>query len=55
LIDYLFLAAALFAAIHAFSYAVWLRRNGNIRGAIYVFVLIVIAVVLPVYQIMLEN
>jgi hypothetical protein len=53
--DYLFLLAAVLAAIYGYTFALWLGKNGNKVGAIGVFVLIVISLALPIYRIIIAG
>jgi hypothetical protein len=51
---YLFIIAGAAAAIHAFTYGRWLRRQGNVAGSIFCFVVAAAAAVLPAAQMMLK-
>lgn len=48
--DYMFLTAAILSGFHGYTFSQWLWKNGNIAGAIGVFVLIMISVALPIYR-----
>ena len=50
--DYYFLLAAVLTGIHGYTFAQWLWKGENMLGAVGVFVLIVISVMLPVYRIL---
>lgn len=50
--DFIFLAAAFLAGLHALSFARWLRFKGNNLGAVGVWVIIVVGLALPVYRLM---
>jgi hypothetical protein len=50
--EYIFLIAAIAAAIHACSFARWLWNNDNKSGTIIVSFLIVISLGVPVYRMM---
>jgi hypothetical protein len=49
--DYIFLAAAILSGFHGVTFSQWLWKNGNILGAMGVFVLILISLALPIYRI----
>jgi hypothetical protein len=49
--DYIYLAASIPAAIHAYTFAKVLRKKGNIRGALYIIAMAVGAMSLSVYRI----
>ena len=53
--DYLFLLVAAFAGLHALTYARWLKNNGNKTGAVGVFILVLIALALPVSRLLLGK
>lgn len=48
--NYIYLAVAALAAIHAVSYGVWLNRQGNRAGALFLFILSLACVGLPVFR-----
>jgi hypothetical protein len=48
--EYIFLLAAIAAAIHAYSFARWLGNNGNPSGTIIVLFLIMLSLGVPVYR-----
>jgi len=50
--DYIFLAAAIVSGFHGLTFSQWLWKNGNTLGAVGVFVLILISLALPIYNIM---
>ncbi len=50
--DYIFLAAALAVAIHTFTYARWLRRQGNKAGAAFAYALSLLCVLLPAWRLL---
>ncbi|MDR7865373.1 MAG: hypothetical protein RIN56_01075 [Sporomusaceae bacterium] len=52
--EYIYITAALLAALHALTYARWLRMNGNKTGAFGVLVIILISLILPVYRLLLQ-
>lgn len=54
-VEYLFLLIAGLASIHAYSFAQWLWKNGNSLGAVGIYVLIIIALSLPLYRIISVN
>lgn len=47
---YIMIAIALVAGIHACSYAMVLKHEGNITGALVVFLFVSASIVLPVYR-----
>ncbi|MGI6092829.1 MAG: hypothetical protein GX348_01540 [Veillonellaceae bacterium] len=53
--DYISLLIAVLAAIHAYTYAKWLKENENKAGAYGVYVLILTGLTLPVYRIVILN
>lgn len=53
--NYLFLLAAGVAGAHAYTFARWLWKNGNSLGAVGVYVLIVISMILPMYRIIVVG
>lgn len=46
---------AIAAAFHAYTYAQWLKDNGNSIGAYGVYVIILIGLILPVYRIVVSG
>lgn len=50
--EYIFLLAAIAAAIHAFSFAQWLGYSGNKSGRIIILFLIILSLGVPVYRMM---
>ncbi|MDT8902046.1 hypothetical protein [Anaeroselena agilis] len=48
--NYLYLLAALCTGVHALSYGLWLLRQGNRPGALFVFGLSLGCVALPAYR-----
>ena len=46
---YVILGIALVTAYHAFTFAKWLRQQGNTTGAIGVAVIIAVSIALPIY------
>jgi len=50
-VNYLFVLAAVLAAIHACTFACWLWRKGNTLGAVGVGILVAINLALPIYRI----
>lgn len=51
--DYVYLFVAVLAAVHAFTYGRWLKRQGNKLGAWAVFLLASVCVALPVYRLVM--
>jgi hypothetical protein len=51
--EYITPILAVLASYHAHTYAQWLRKNGNKQGTIGIYVLILIALALPAYQLFL--
>lgn len=51
LVSYLFLLVAGLVGIHAYTFGQWLWKNGNSLGAVGVYVLIIISLILPAYRI----
>jgi hypothetical protein len=49
--NYIFLAGALLAGFHGYTFSQWLWKNGNTLGAIGVFVLVLMSLALPIYRI----
>ena len=49
--NYFFLLFAGLAGIHAYTFARWLWKNGNSLGAVGIYVLIMISLILPAYRI----
>lgn len=50
--DYIYLIAAVLVSINAFSYGLWIKKNGNLPGAIFVFCLVMVCIGLPIFKIM---
>lgn len=50
MIAYFYLVVAVVSGVHAFSYALWLRKNGNKAGAFAVYFLVALALFLPIYR-----
>ncbi|VBB07654.1 Hypothetical protein LUCI_2919 [Lucifera butyrica] len=50
MIDFIYILLGFMGAIKAYSYARWLRQNGNTGGAAGVFFVGLISLVLPVYR-----
>ncbi len=48
--EYIFLLAAVAAAIHAYSFGQWLGRNGNKLGTLVIVFLIIVSLGVPVYR-----
>lgn len=48
--QFIFLTAAVLSGIHAFTYALWLKRAGNKSGAVCVFFLTAAAIGFTVYK-----
>lgn len=51
MIDYIFLITAVAGGIYAFTYAMWLKRDGNIIGAAAVAGIAAAGLGLPLYRI----
>lgn len=49
--NYFFLLAAVLAGIHAYTFARWLRKEGNTLGTVGICLLIAICLALPLYRI----
>lgn len=52
MMDNIFLAAAILAGFHSYTFSRWLWRNKNRTGAVGVLLLILICLALPVFRIM---
>lgn len=50
--EYVYLVAAIAGSIHVFTYGLWVRRQGNKAGAVFLFCLALVCVALPVYRLM---
>ena len=50
--DYLVIVVSLFAGFHGYTYAKWLKENGNMTGAAGVIVLVLINLILPVVRLL---
>ncbi len=48
--NYLVVVVALVAGFHAYTYAKWLKENGNKTGAAGVIMLILLSLALPVFR-----
>jgi len=51
--EYIFLLAGLAAGFHAFTFARWLRQNGNQPGAAAVLLLVLLSLAVPIYRIIM--
>lgn len=49
--DYFYIVVDILAGFYAYSYAKWLRRQGNAWGAFGVILLLVISIAMPIYRI----
>lgn len=49
--DYLYIVIDVAAGFYAYTYAKWLRQNGNALGALAVIFLVVISLTVPIYRI----
>jgi hypothetical protein len=49
--DYVYLIVAVLVSVHVFSYGLWVKKQGNRAGAIFIFGLGLVCVGLPVYRI----
>jgi hypothetical protein len=47
---YVFIIAAVGAAAHAYMFGRWLFKNGNMPGALVVYLIAVTCIALPVYR-----
>ncbi len=52
---YLFLLVAGVVSIHAYTFARWLWKNGNVSGAVGVYMLVIISLALPLYRIISRS
>lgn len=52
---YLWLLLVIVAAFHAYTYARWLKQQGNKAGMIGVYILIVIGLALPGYRMFRDS
>lgn len=50
--EYIFFFIAIFAGLHALTFARWLRLGGNKAGALGVWVIIAVCVTLPLYRLL---
>lgn len=50
--DYMFLAAAILAGFHGYTFSKWLWKNDNMTGAVGVFLLIFMCIGVPIFRIM---
>lgn len=50
--EVILLIVAMLAAFHAFTYARWLKQEGNKAGAMGVCFFILVGLILPVYKMM---
>lgn len=50
MIDYLFAGGTLIAAIHAFSYGMWLRQNGNKKAFYGVMIIVMVGLGISGYR-----
>ncbi|MDD4599551.1 hypothetical protein SDC9_04068 [bioreactor metagenome] len=48
--QYLSILIAILAAVHAYSFAQWLKDNDNKVGAYGVYVMIILGLALPIYR-----
>jgi uncharacterized membrane protein YraQ (UPF0718 family) len=53
--DYMFLAVAILAGFHGYTFSQWLWKNENTVGAIGVFLLIMVCNALPLFRIMTNR
>jgi len=53
--QYVWLVIVLLAAFHAYTYARWLKQQGNRIGMIGVYILILIGLALPGYRIFKDS
>ena len=53
--DYILMLIAVLSAIHAYTYAKWLKENNNKIGAYGVYILILTGLSLPAYRIFSGN
>jgi len=53
--DYIYLGIGAVIGFHALTYARWLKNNGNIAGAIGIFILTITSLALPVLRIIKGN
>jgi len=49
--NYLFLLVTTLVGIHACTFACWLRQKGNTAGALGVYLLVTISVVVALYRV----
>ena len=49
--DYFYIVVDVVAGIYAYTYARWLRREGNALGAFGVILLLVLSIAVPIYRI----
>lgn len=50
--DYVYILAAIAAGIHTLSYGVWIMKQGNKVGAIFLYGLVMLSIGLTVHKIM---
>lgn len=50
--DYVYLLAAVLAGVHAVSYGLWEKGQGNKAGAFLVFALALLCVILPIRKLL---
>ena len=53
--DYGYLGLGLIIGFHALTYAYWLKKNGNLGGAVGVFVLVLVSLTLPLLRLLKGN
>jgi len=51
--DFLFLFAGIAAAVHVYSYGIWLNRQGNTAGCILSLTLAAAAIIIPGYRLLM--
>lgn len=49
--DYIYLAIGIIIGFHALTYAYWLKNNGNLGGALGIFILVMASLSLPLLRI----
>jgi hypothetical protein len=53
--DYIYLGLGALIGFHALTYAYWLKKNGNLGGAVGVVVLVITGLALPLLRLLKGN
>lgn len=52
--DYVYVIAAVIASVYLVTYGLWIKKNGNRAGAIFVFCLALLCIGLPIFKIVMN-